>query len=70
MTDKGPIIKVPVELFVRIEKYVQHSEFETVDEFVGFALKEILDELEYEEVLSAEDEDKLAQRLRALGYVE
>ena len=63
-------VKIPKELYEKIEKHVKESggEFKSVEEFVRFVLEEVLSE-EEEEVYSPEEEEEIKRRLRALGYL-
>ena len=65
-------IKIPTDLIKKIEERVKETEFESVDEYVTFVLEEVVkeDDEEIEEVFSEEDEDKVKERLRALGYLD
>jgi len=66
-------IKVPKEIINKIEERVKGTEFKTVDEYVNFVLEEVVKETgeeEPEEVFSEEDEAKVKERLRALGYLD
>ena len=65
-------IKIPIDLIKKIEERVKETEFESVDEYVTFVLEEVVkeDDEEIEEVFSEEDEDKVKERLKALGYLD
>lgn len=66
-------IKVPKEIIRKIEERIKETEFKTVDEYVNFVLEEVVKETseeEPEEVFSKEDEAKVKERLRALGYLD
>ena len=64
-------IKVSKEILKKIEASIKNTEFKTVDEYVTFVLEEVMkDEEEPEEVFSEEDETKVKERLRALGYLD
>ncbi|NOZ70168.1 MAG: CopG family transcriptional regulator [Deferribacteres bacterium] len=65
-------VEIPESLYAEIEGRVKESsEFESVEEYITFVLEEILkDEEEPEEhTLSEEDEEKVKERLRGLGYL-
>ena len=71
MSEEYGEIKVPKRLIEAIEERVGETEFESIEEYVTFVLEEILrDEEETEEIFSEEDEAKVKERLRALGYLE
>jgi len=64
-------IKVSKEIIKKIEERIKDTEFKSVDEYVTFVLEEVIrDEEEPEEVFSEEDEKKVKERLRALGYLD
>lgn len=61
-------IKIPKSLYDKIVQEVKNSEeFKSVEEFVKFVLESALEETE--EVYSPEEEEKVKERLRALGYL-
>ncbi|HIP25441.1 MAG TPA: CopG family transcriptional regulator [Archaeoglobus profundus] len=65
-------VKIPAELYEKIEKRIKNTEFNSVDEYVTYVLREVLASLEEEEeqVFSKEEEEKVKERLRALGYLD
>jgi len=65
-------VEIPVEVYKKIENRIKDTEFTTVSEYVTFVLEEVLESLEEdeEEVFSKEDEEKIKERLRALGYLD
>jgi len=61
-------VKIPKKLYEKIKKEIEASgEFKSVEEFVVFVLESALEETE--EVYSEEEEEKVKERLRALGYL-
>lgn len=73
MSEEYGTIKVPKGLLEKIEKRIQGTEFKSVDEYTTFVLEEVVKEdgeEEAEEVFSEEDEKKVKERLRALGYLD
>ncbi len=61
-------IKIPKKLYEKIKAEVEKSsEFKSVEEFVRFVLESAVEE--GEEVYSPEEEEKVKERLRALGYL-
>jgi hypothetical protein len=69
----GKAIKVllDLELAQRIEKRLPKTDLGSVDEYVNYVVKEVLDQLETEgPAYSKEDEKKVKDRLRALGYMD
>lgn len=58
-------------LHERVKKRLSVTEFRTVDEYVNYVVKEVLDQLEKEgPAYSQEDEKKVKERLKALGYMD
>jgi len=73
MSEGYGTIKIPKELLGKIEERIQGTEFKSVDEYTTFVLEEVVKEdgeEEIEEVFSEEDEKKVKERLRALGYLD
>ena len=73
MNEEYGEIRVPTRLIDEIEERIGATEFESVEEYVTFVLEEVIkdvDEEEPEEVFSEEDEAKVKERLRALGYLD
>ncbi len=66
-------VEIPEEIYKEIEDTVKNTEeFKTVDEYVTFVLSEILKEDTEEDEgssMSEEDEEKVKERLRGLGYL-
>jgi Arc/MetJ-type ribon-helix-helix transcriptional regulator len=66
-------IKIPKEIYEKIEERIKDTEFKSVSEYVTYVLREVLaslEEEETEEVFSEEEEEKVKERLRALGYLD
>ena len=63
-------ISVPASLYNSIEGRIKDTGFESVDSYVTYVLREILSEDEEEETLTEEDEEKVKERLRSLGYMD
>ncbi len=66
-------IKIPKDLFDKIEGRIDGVEFKSVSEYVIFVLEEVVsddeEEGEEEDVYSEEDEEKIRERLKGLGYL-
>ncbi len=61
-------VRIPKSLYEKIKKEVEASEeFKSVEDFICFVLESALEETE--EVYSPEEEEKVKERLRALGYL-
>ncbi|WP_456469353.1 CopG family transcriptional regulator [Archaeoglobus sp.] len=65
-------VKIPKEVYEKIEERIRDTEFKSVDEYVTYVLREVLASLEEEEeeVFTEEEEEKVKERLRALGYLD
>ena len=63
-------ISIPVSFYKDIEERIVNTGFSSVDSYVAYVLKEVLTDDEEEEVFSKEDEEKVKDRLRALGYLD
>lgn len=65
-------IKVPLskDLIRKVHREVKRSggEFKSVPEYIEFVLRELLEE--EEPAYTPEEEGKIKERLRALGYIE
>ena len=70
MTKKNRSVELPKEVYEKIEKMIEGSEFKSVSDYVLCLLEEMLEDREDEEkVLSKVDEEKIKGRLGALGYM-
>ena len=66
-------VKIPLKLFAKMQSRVKSTEFESVDEYVTYILEEVLKQIDSEEQVAEyteEDEEKVKERLRALGYLD
>lgn len=64
-------VSIPTSLYEKVKEKIEGTEFASVSDYVTYALKEILAEKEEEEEsFTKEDEEKIKERLRALGYIE
>lgn len=63
-------ISIPDDLYEKINSKLDEYGFKTVDEYVVFVLKSVLEEEEEEPVFSKEEEEMIKKRLRDLGYLE
>jgi hypothetical protein len=73
-TDQGGIlmfggskIKLDKDLLNRCKKYAEESGYTSVEEFIAYTLER---ELKKGQKQSPEDEEKVAKRLKGLGYIE
>ena len=72
MSEKKVTLNISKEITDKIKKRIEGTGFESVDSYVEYVLKEVLSEMDEDkdEELSKEDEEKVKERLRALGYLE
>ena len=67
-------VSIPVPLFEKVKKRIEGTGFTSASDYVTFVLREVLtseeEESEEKEAFSKEDEEKVKQRLRALGYLD
>ena len=74
MTDekKFTTISIPTPLAEKIKKRIEGTGFTSLSSYVTYVLREVLAgiEEETEEAFSKEDEDRVKDRLRALGYLD
>lgn len=62
-------VAISKRLYEEMEKIVEESEFNSVEEYVTFVLQEVMKEDEEVETLSKEEEEEVKERLRGLGYL-
>ena len=64
-------VSIPTSLYQKIEEKIKGTEFSSVSSYVTKLLREALSkEEEKQEVFSKEDEEKVKERLKALGYID
>jgi len=68
-------VGIPVNLYKKIKKRVEKTEFKSTQEYITYILEEVIKQVEEEETgddetFSEEDEEKVKERLRALGYLD
>jgi len=72
----GHKVEIESDLYKKIKKRVKKTEFKTVEEYVNYVLEEVIKQVEEEDqdttdaAYSKEDEEKVKERLRALGYLD
>jgi len=59
-------VEIKNDLVEKIKEKIEGTGFKDIDEYIDFVLRDILSEEEFNE----EDEEKVKQRLRALGYMD
>ncbi|RLF26858.1 MAG: CopG family transcriptional regulator [Thermoplasmata archaeon] len=70
---KYTTISIPTPLAEKIKKRIEGTGFTSLSSYVTYVLREVLsgiEEEEREEAFSKEDEEKVKERLRALGYLD
>ncbi|MCH7519610.1 MAG: hypothetical protein IH964_11385 [Candidatus Dadabacteria bacterium] len=63
----GSKVKLDKDLLERCKKYSQEAGYSSVEEFITHTLEK---ELRKVEEVSPEDDEKVAKRLKGLGYIE
>ncbi len=64
-------VSIPTSLYKKIEEAIKGTEIPSVSDYVTRVLREKLSqEKPAEEVFSKEDEEKIKERLKALGYLD
>jgi Arc/MetJ-type ribon-helix-helix transcriptional regulator len=71
MTEKSKTIEIPESLFERLTVRIQGTSFQSVSDYVASALREKLasEEREDQTHYTKEEEEKVKERLKALGYL-
>ncbi len=68
---KFTTVSIPTLLFKKIEDRIKETGFTSVSSYVAYVLREVLVEEEEEgEPFTKEDEERVKDRLRALGYLD
>ncbi len=70
---KYTTVSIPKPLYDKIKTRIEDTGFTSVSDYVTYVLREVLaslEEEEKEEVFSKEEEEKVKERLRALGYLD
>jgi Arc/MetJ-type ribon-helix-helix transcriptional regulator len=64
-------VSIPTSLFKKIEEHIKGTEYGSVASYVAKALRESLSKQEPSaEVFSKDEEEKVKDRLKALGYID
>lgn len=63
-------IELPERVLSRIERRVEHTDFDSTSAYVTFVLEEVLASVEADDLNDAVDEDEVRDRLRSLGYLD
>ena len=69
---KYTTVSIPTTLFNKIKDRIMDTGFTSVSSYVTYVLREIISEdiEEEKDPFTTEDEDRVKQRLRALGYLD
>jgi Arc/MetJ-type ribon-helix-helix transcriptional regulator len=69
---KFTTISIPTPLAEKIKKRIEGTGFTSLSSYVTYVLREVISgvEEEHEEAFSKEDEERVKDRLRALGYLD
>jgi Arc/MetJ-type ribon-helix-helix transcriptional regulator len=68
---KFTTVSIPTPLFRKIEERIKGTGFTSVSSYVTYVLREVISEEEDDEQpFSEEDEQRVKDRLRALGYLD
>jgi len=64
-------VEIPTDLYKQIEEKISNSDISSVADFITTLLKEKLSNDQAEtDSLSSDDEEKIKERLKALGYMD
>ena len=64
-------VSIPASLYEKIEEMIKGTDIESVSKYVTNIIKESLEKEEGKpKSLSKEDEEKVKERLKALGYLD
>jgi Arc/MetJ-type ribon-helix-helix transcriptional regulator len=64
-------VSIPSTLFDKVKERIEGTGFTSVSSYVVYVLREVLaEEVAEEEPFSKEDEERVKERLRALGYLD
>lgn len=74
MTDKNKFttISIPTPLANKIKKRIEGTGFTSLSSYATYVLREVISDMdeENEDAFSKEDEKRVKDRLRALGYLD
>jgi Arc/MetJ-type ribon-helix-helix transcriptional regulator len=64
-------VAIPKSIVDKIKKRIEQTDFDSVSSYISYVLEEVLSEDDEEEaVFSKEDEERVKERLKALGYMD
>jgi Arc/MetJ-type ribon-helix-helix transcriptional regulator len=68
---KFTTVSIPTPLFKKVEERIEGTGFTSVSGYVTYVLREVVsEEEEGTEPFTKEDEERVKERLRALGYID
>lgn len=68
---KFTTVSIPTPLFKKVEERIKGTGFTSVSSYVTYVLREVVSEEEEEtEPFTKQDEERVKDRLRALGYID
>ena len=69
---KFTTVSIPTPLFEKVKQRIEGTGFTSVSSYVVYVLREVLSEdmAEEAEAFSREDEERVKDRLRSLGYLD
>ena len=71
---KYTTVSIPTPLADKIKKRMEGTGFNSISSYVTYVLRQVISSIEEEdrekEAFSKEDEEKVKERLRALGYLD
>ena len=62
-------VEISREAFEKAKKLAEEGGFESVSSLIEFLIEEAASAMQGDEVMSREDEEKVKERLRDLGYM-
>ena len=62
-------ITIPKDLAEKLEKRAKESDFDSLSDYINYVLRQILSKIE-SKGFSKEDEEKVKQKLKDLGYLD
>ncbi len=69
---KYTTVSIPITLYNRIKKMIEGTGFTSVSQFVTYVLREVVaahEESMYKEPFTEEEEQKIVEKLKRLGYI-
>ena len=70
MSDEGVTITIPKRIYESLQRRIIGKDFDSVNSYVQFILEQIaVEDLSNKDRLSKDDEEKVKENLRSLGYI-